>query len=258
MQMRWRHWLGIFPYKILAALLRTADIFRFFPRRCLRLLAHGQRGVWSFRQRVFQRGLRFKLYLAVAKWWLESFFYLLDCLGLGEVYETLFDWLKYNSRPLHDWEKALAREIFGNSIHLARVRVDEYAWAGPRQGRFCYVSFYTINSWGAMSNSLLVHELVHVWQYQQLGMVYIPRALSARYNPYQVNGYDYGGAEKLRAYQARGKKLLDFNYEQQADIVADFYRIRNGYQPAWGAGNLADLSVYAYFVDQLRQPVASY
>lgn len=236
-------------HKLWGVLLRLADVLRLLPRRLLRLAGHVEQGVLALGKRDFQRGLRLKVYRSVGGWWVEAVFYLLDCAGIGEVYESLADLLKFNTRPLYGWERKLARELFGDSLYLDRVRIDESAFAGPRQGRFCYVSCCTVNSWGPMQNSLLIHELVHVWQYQHLGLVYIPRALSAQHFG---AGYDYGGVAKLRDYRQKGRRLLDFNYEQQADIVADYYRIKNGYRPRWGGGGLADLPVYEYFVEQLK------
>ena len=101
-----------------------------------------------------------------------------------------------------------------------------------------------------MNNSLLIHELVHVWQYQKVGIVYIPRALVAQRS---AEGYDYGGAEGLEAARQAGRSLLEFNLEQQADIVSDYYRIREGYPPRWGHAGVASLPLYEYFVQQLRQ-----
>ena len=96
-----------------------------------------------------------------------------------------------------------------------------------------------------MQNSIFIHEMVHVWQYEKLGAIYIPKALSAQYT---AEGYNYGGVEVLKQYMREGKDLLAFNYEQQGDIVSDYYRIKNGYFPRWGNGSRIDLPVYEYFI----------
>ena len=144
----------------------------------------------------------------------------------------------------------MAYKIFGNSINYDRVRIDEFALVGPRQNLYCYVSFFMINSWGSMHNSVLLHELVHVWQFQHIGIVYIPRALNAQRT---IQGYNYGGVENLKACWHAGKGLKDFNLEQQADIIMDYYRIKNGYAPQWGRATMADLPTYQNYVDQLKQ-----
>lgn len=181
---------------------------------------------------------------------MEGILITLDLLGIGEWYETITEWIKPNARPLSGEELKKARSIFGESIDYWRVRIDEYAFIGPPQGRLCYVSFFHINSWGSMDDRTLIHELVHVWQYQHLGIAYIPRALKAQRTR---EGYDYGGNTGLRAARRKGQRLLDFNYEQQADIVADFFSLLSGRSPRWGNAGPEDIDLYHYFVEQLRE-----
>ncbi len=209
------------------------NIALFFPKRIARI-----------RQHLKQRRARPFPY-----WTLELVFYLLDLLGVADIYNTMSNVIKYSSRRLSEREIALARAIFGESLPYAYIRVDERAYLGPRQGNFCYVSFYTINSWGKMNDPLLIHELTHVWQYHHLGMVYIPRALAAQRS---AEGYDYGGAGALYHAQWNGKRLLDFNYEQQAEIIEDYFRLLAGLRPTWGEAVEADLPVYAHFAAELQ------
>ncbi|NJL76371.1 MAG: hypothetical protein HC892_16485 [Saprospiraceae bacterium] len=94
----------------------------------------------------------------------------LDALGVCKAYEWVSH-LKSNVRSLTARELFLAKLIFQDAINYDKVRIDERAFLGPKQYQFCYVSFNTINSWGKMSDDLLIHELVHVWQYQHFGAV---------------------------------------------------------------------------------------
>lgn len=153
---------------------------------------------------------------------------------------------------MYDWEVELAKTFFGDSINYKRVRIDELSIAGPMQQNFCYVSFYFVNSWGRMQNSLLLHELTHVWQFEQMGSVYIPRALKAQYSRM---GYNYGGIAALKAAKELGKSFHSFNLEQQGDIIADYFLIKDGYQPRWGNGLYQDLPVYKSFADQVKNEV---
>src|SRR5690606_11317723 len=61
----------------------------------------------------------------------------------------------------------------------------------------------------------LVHELGHVGQYTYVGLQYIGEAIHAQ----ATGGYNYGGGAALA-----GKDLKDFNREQQADILRDYYK----------------------------------
>lgn len=151
------------------------------------------------------------------------------------------DFAKFNTRPLTAAEIALAKTVYGDSIRYKRVRVDEFALIGPRQARICYVSFYIVNSWQGMSKSTLIHELMHVWQYEQMGAVYMPRAIRAQFSEM---GYNYGGVEALKAHSLKGLDVRSFNLEQQADIVEDYYRISKGRSPCWGGGTKKDLWLY--------------
>ena len=173
---------------------------------------------------------------------------MVDLCGGVEFYELCSGLYKSATRKLTADEVLLAEQVFGKNLHYTRIRVDESAWAGPKQYHFCYVSFYTINSWGKMQDDVFIHELVHVWQYQQFGAAYIARALMAQ----RRAGYDYGGLSGLKEAKAQHLSLLHFNFEQQADIVMDYYRLLKGRRPRWGTATAADIRYYQYFVDHLR------
>ena len=130
--------------------------------------------------------------------------------------------------------------IFGDTIQYDRVRIDERAVLGPPQLKICYVSFYTINAWGGMSNALLIHEMVHIWQFQQWGSVYIPRALKAQGS---AEGYNYGGAPAVANWARRDGRLEDFNPEQQADLIARLLAIAKRLANTVGTGGTSRLTL---------------
>ncbi len=172
---------------------------------------------------------------------------LAEILGIGEIYETVMDLLKFNTRSMTSAEIADASSIFGSSIQFALVRIDERAVLGPAFSDREYTSFHTINGWGAIDPDVLIHELTHVWQYETAGGIYMPQAIHA-----QVwgEGYVYKGAAGLQAAKAAGKGMAGFNREQQAQIVQDFYRLKKG-MPTADPNNpatVADLALYADFV----------
>lgn len=178
----------------------------------------------------------------------DILFAFLDLVGLFDLYEACTDALFPSVRPLTEEEIVMLRPIFGGSVPYALVRVDERAYVGPSWAPFCYVSFHTINSWGPMSAPTLVHEMVHVWQYTHRGAAYIPRALYAQTT---AMGYNYGGLTALRD----ASQLEDFNYEQQADIIEDAFRLANGWQAQWVKGRGAEvLPEYFKYLEELRAP----
>ena len=161
---------------------------------------------------------------------MESVFRFLDVLFVPHFLVFLNSILKFNSRPLSPGEIEAAQTVFGNSINYQKVRVDTKAWLGCKQYHFAYVGFHVINCWGKLSRPLLIHELMHVWQYQRFGAVYIPRALYAQHSP---EGYNYGGGEAIRQAALEGLSLQHFNWEQQADIVADYFCLQHDLKPRW-------------------------
>lgn len=177
----------------------------------------------------------------LVRWWQT-----LDLLLVCDFYEAGSNLFSPQLRRLKEEELAFLRPIFGDSVPYTLIRIDERAHLGPRQYRFCYVSFHTINSWGAISAPTLVHEVVHVWQYVRFGAAYIPRALAAQRTP---EGYDYGGVAGLAVSQ----QLSYFNFEQQAALVEDAFRLSHGFQGRWDRGDGLDaVEVYAPFLAALR------
>jgi hypothetical protein len=74
----------------------------------------------------------------------------------------------------------------------------------------------------------LIHELTHVWQFQQTGWRYLFQALWAilrhGHEAYKVGSED----TLLKAHQA-GARLKDFNREQQGEITRGYYiRLKKG------------------------------
>lgn len=180
---------------------------------------------------------------AFSGWYLlEMLVRLMELAGMFALYDTLMEWVKWNTRALSAEEMTLARRVFGDQIRLDLVRVDDRAISTRwRKQAFAYVSFQTVNYWKEVRSSEFVHELVHIWHYERLGAVYTARSLRAQQSG---EGYNYGGVVVLRERLAAGLGFLDFNLEQQAEIVMDCYRLQMGWKPAWGDAKKEDLDVY--------------
>lgn len=196
-------------------------------------------------------GIRLSIGARFLLWLGEFLFLFLDIIGIPEWYEMANCWIKRDSRPLTGEEKQLAKYIFGDTLPLDRLRLDERARIGPKQYHFCYVSFCVINSWEAMPPAILVHELVHVWQFQRYGSPYIFRALLAQRTRM---GYDYGSFTALERAKMQGLDLQAFNYEQQASIIEDYFRLhRTGYARRNPEAAKKQFSTYQYFADSLQK-----
>ncbi|NUN99841.1 MAG: hypothetical protein HUU01_04405 [Saprospiraceae bacterium] len=205
---------------------RLFAIFSLLPLRLQRLALH----FWKPQMRADAAYASFSPGLIGIFWLLELLLLMLETAGLAEGYELLTGLFKFRTRKLSPQEILVAKSVFGDALPYQSIRIDESAHLGPRQGRFCYVSFHTLNSWGPIPAPLLIHELTHVWQYRHLGIRYIPRALAAQRT---ASGYNYGGETGLEQAIASGRGLAFFNLEQQADLIEDYYRLQNGLPATW-------------------------
>ena len=151
----------------------------------------------------------------------------IDVLLIGELLDLVFQIVKPNSRTLTKLELDEARKVFEKGIPYWQVRIDEaslLAWLGAKfagSTNMGVTTFHTINftrklkvAPGNRDMEWLIHELAHISQMEHVGTQYIVEALVAQ----NKGGYQYGGHTVLT-----GKKLRDFNREQQAEIAADFY-----------------------------------
>ncbi|MEO0042555.1 MAG: hypothetical protein RL329_2003 [Bacteroidota bacterium] len=213
---------------------RLWHIVQAYPYRILRLAAF-----WGMRQkRIFrvhetaERNLKARF--------LDYLFVIADLLFIFDLYELIAGFSKPNIRSLTVDERRVAYSVFKEHINYDLVLLDEKARIATRKMGIAYVSANTINSWGGMSHSLMIHELVHVWQYQRFGAVLIPRALRAQ----REEGYNYGGITQLLAEP----DFFNYNPEQQGDIIADYYRLMNGKQPYWGDAKSKEVSIYRNIV----------
>jgi hypothetical protein len=148
-------------------------------------------------------------------------------------------------RGLTDQEKTAAREIFGNSLDLDAVRLTDDNFFGRLKDNNAVSLPGSINfppgTLSGTSNPAylpwLMHELTHQWQYQhgyQLDEL-SGAALAAH--------YDYGGDQGLRDATAQHKGFLSFNFEQQGDIVRNYYSRR-------AAGG--DTSAFVPFISEIQ------
>lgn len=142
-------------------------------------------------------------------------------------------------RPLHDSELPALRQVFGSSVALDRVRLTRdhpFAVYAPKAlGNTVHLR----SDWGLFAGhglelsergrSVLVHELVHVWQYQNGGLAYIPGSLLAQHRAWLQTGAR-GAAYRWQGVQQAGLDFARWNPEQQAQAVQDWWdaRVRAG------------------------------
>jgi hypothetical protein len=138
--------------------------------------------------------------------------------------------LQSAERRLSLSEKAMLTDVFGTSLSLPAIRITE-----GRSGVFGKkpttavaignliianrISFYH-------HPAVLIHEAVHAWQYQHLGVRYIAEALFAQLRYGRGNGNS--DAYDWRAEPERGRAVWkNFNYEAAAQFVEDHWKEKN-------------------------------
>lgn len=182
---------------------------------------------------------------SISVWFLDLVFYTLDLLGVPKVFSVISRLIKFKStRPLNDREISIAQTIFQDRLIYDKIYIDEAAVLGVNTLAHAYVSCRIINCNGPLRIDVLIHELVHCWQYQNLGSMYIGRALL---NHREKNPYNYGGVQALYDKMIGYGRLMDFTYEQQAEIIQDYYRKKYMREELLGL----EKSVYAYYAGQL-------
>ena len=208
-----------------------------YPKRLMRLIAH------------LLPWIKSKYHLkstGIIEWFGDLSFYIFDLLLLPEIYELVLTITKSRTRFLSKVEKQLAHRFFGSSIDYNVIRMNPQMNKRLNKLAHAYVTTNTVNYSTRISNAIFLHELVHVWQYQHYGSMYIFRALKAQRSE---SAYDYGGIEALYSGMMSGKQFLQFNFEQQGAIIEDYCReIDNADSPN---GTLVT-ATYEYYATQLR------
>ena len=190
------------------------NFVRDFPKRSGRLIG-------AFQTLAKVKRLRNPVY------WMQAFlWYGFDLVGGPEIVQISLRAVS-NTRSLTEDEISSAEEALGSqAIRFGDVRI---ATGGllifffRKNKDRAFATWHTINLPSSKTEdvSLLVHELTHVLQYERVGSVYITQGLWAQFR-YGKHAYDYGGIEGLSKSHAAGKRLSDYNREQQGQIAQDY------------------------------------
>lgn len=172
----------------------------------------------------------------------------LDILGTPEIFVFVWRMITHAS-PLTGAEIEAAASVLGASaVRYHDVRVSQggaLRWIFARNDQRAFATFHTINlpqtGPHQRSNiSIVVHEMIHVYQYERAGSRYFAEALLGQHE----EGYDYGGPAGLATALGQGKRLANFNREQQAQIAQDYYT---------ATCTSGDTTAYEPFIRQLRE-----
>jgi hypothetical protein len=186
------------------------------------------------------------------------------------------DLISRDSRPLTGPEKTYAGEIFRNSIDLDKVTITKNsALAAGASRTFKNTINFTDNKFKPNSTDLtddgsphdgmhtLIHELVHVWQYQNQGLEYISSSLV----PQAVAG-SRGSRSAAYDWRDAAKNNIpwpEWNAEQQAKCIEEYntalHRLKTDSYPDDGSGaRLRDIDTQSLaepYLDLLRRKIGA-
>jgi len=120
------------------------------------------------------------------------------------------------------------KEIFGDSIRYDEVILNDSSLLADLNSNFNqsgnsrpFVLGNTINSDGTLDDRELIHEMMHVYQYNRFGWDYLTMA-----NENRTYDYDYSELQRIaNDPNISGLRLDQFGLEQQGEIVADYYEL---------------------------------
>ncbi|MFQ5398138.1 MAG: DUF4157 domain-containing protein [Anaerolineae bacterium] len=185
-----------------------------------------------------------------AGWLHQLLAQLFDLAGGPELAQLLMHLITHTT-PLSGREIAMIASVLGETaLRFSEVRVAEgglLALVFRLNGNLAFATWHTIylpqsGRHTRRNLPIMVHELTHVYQYERVGSRYLGEAVYMLMKT-KRDCYDYGSAAGLRTAHEAGKHFCDFNREQQAMIVQDYFTLKQ---------HGADVTAYEPFMSQLR------
>ena len=158
-------------------------------------------------------------------------------------------------RELYQWELDTILDIFQSGVDTSRIRVVETRILNSPTTLAGQIRVPHGWSFDGDNKPVLVHEVVHVWQYQTRGTSYITDSVY-----HNASGQIATGNRNVAYmnYQLQpNSNLTDFTAEEQATIVADYYEMTRLHQndanpPSWIVVRRRDLAIYERLIEQVR------
>ena len=229
--------------------VRTARLFQSLHHVFLGILFLPAELVDAVRHHEGRSWLRFKTG-KVINWSHQFATHFFDLLGGPELAQFFLHFFTSTTRLRPD-EIAMMSDILDpGAIRYAEVRVAQggiLSLIFKMNGNLAFATWHTINIPQAgphtrQNQSIIAHELTHVYQYERIGSRYLGEAVYMLLKT-KRNCYDYGGRSGLNYACSAGGHYSDYNREQQAMIVQDYYTLQQ-------IG--ADTSAYKPFITELR------
>lgn len=167
------------------------------------------------------------------------------------------------SRHLTPDEKTMAREVFRDSLDYEEITITRDSLFAAGAPRTIGNTIHLKSSWGHFERDTLdltdqgketlIHEMAHVWQYQNGGLAYIPLSLISQLRA-AISGGSRDAAYNWREAHAAGLPWEQWNPEQQAAAVEDYNRLLRLTQA--GSASAEDYNTLATllpYIERLRR-----
>jgi hypothetical protein len=175
---------------------------------------------------------------------------------VGEVATT-------RSRSLTQDEIDYAKEVYLDSIDYSVITITRDSVLALGAPRTIGNTIHLKSDWGHFKEDTLelteqglltlVHEMGHVWQYQNGGLAYIPESLWAQFKA-AVSGGERAGAYDWRAAHEAGIPWEDWNPEQQAEAIEDYNKLlRKSKDGTATPEELHELSILLPYIEKVRR-----
>lgn len=158
-------------------------------------------------------------------------------------------------RRLNEFERNLLERVFGDSLLLDPVRVVETRWLNAPTVLGNGIRVRPGYLFSERNAAILVHEAMHLWQYQHNGTGYISD--SVFHNARSLWRTGRRDLAYLNYQLSPESRLEDFTSEQQATIVADFFQLTHVFAdpslaPSWVISRRPALPIYQRLMREVR------
>ncbi|MBI4784763.1 MAG: DUF4157 domain-containing protein [Oscillatoriophycideae cyanobacterium NC_groundwater_1537_Pr4_S-0.65um_50_18] len=167
------------------------------------------------------------------------------------------------SRNLAQPEIDMAQEIFQDSLNYRDITITRdslYAVGAPRTiGNTIHLK----SDWGHFvgdtlelsdrGKETLIHEMTHVWQYQNGGLAYMPLSIIAQIRA-AVGSGNRNAAYNWRAAHNAGTPWENWNPEQQAEAVEDYNKLLQKVRAGTAtAEDYQSISILLPYINRIRR-----
>lgn len=155
-----------------------------------------------------------------------------------------------------------ARDVFADSVDYAAIRLTRGSLFAMGSPVTLGATIHFKAAWGLFDGDgleltrrgrqTLIHEMTHVWQYQNGGLAYIPLSLTAQMLA-ALRGGDRGGAYNWRAAHNGQCPWSRWNPEQQAAAVEDYNKLlRRAHDGTATPAEAAEFAILGDYIGQVR------